>query len=101
MPITADFFGISLGLAALAQAWQVAAGLAHVQRRVGSALAVATAVVWATTVFAYLRFLVLSASLRTALADPRTGPSVPLSAIVLMLLGVAVAPYGRVVGVMA
>lgn len=93
--ITPNLFGISFGLTGLGEVWATAAHLYDVPARVGDALFVVSAVVWAATLATYVRHVVVTGRWRTELLDPVFAPFVALAGIVPMLLGVALASHAH------
>jgi tellurite resistance protein len=91
----ANIFGISFGLAGLAQAWSTAATLAGVPGWPGDALWTVTAAAWLATMIGYATNLSRTHRWREQLADRTFGPFVALAFIVPMLLGQALAPHAR------
>ena len=96
--LTPNLFGICFGVAGLAEAWGAAIPLG-LPAVVADVLWVATGLLWAVTVTAYLRDVIRGGRLRTELTDPVLAPFVPLLSIVAMLLAVALAEHVRTAGV--
>jgi tellurite resistance protein len=96
--LTPNLFGVSFGISGLAECWAAASDSRLVPVWPGNTLWIIAAVIWAGTLVAYLRNVVIGGRLRTELGDPTFGPFVALIAIVLMLLGVALAGYARTAG---
>jgi tellurite resistance protein len=90
-----NVFGISFGLAGLAQAWTVAVRTTSAPAFVAGALWLVAGAVWLVTLAAYLRSIVAGARLHTELADHTFGPFVSIPAIVGLLLAGGLQPYDR------
>ncbi|CAA9267796.1 MAG: hypothetical protein AVDCRST_MAG52-3019 [uncultured Blastococcus sp.] len=96
--LTANLFGIPLGLAGVAQCWAVAHDLGTAPTWPADVLWVITAAVWLLVAGAYYARHHRPADLARELADPTFGPFVAVSAIVPMMLGAAVARQLPTVG---
>lgn len=93
--IPLNFFGMSFGLAGLAEAWATAADQGHVTEVVADVLLCIAAVVWLGTLGGYLRYVLLTrGALRADLLDATAGPFASLAVITPMLLAVyGLAPH--------
>ncbi len=91
--LTANLFGIPLGLAGLAQCWTISHGLDAAPGWPANVLWLITAAVWLFIAMAYFGRHRRPADLARELADPTFGPFVAVSAIVPMMLGAALARY--------
>lgn len=91
--LTANLFGIPLGLAGLAQCWTVANRFGGVPAWPAAALWVVTSGVYLVIGTAYYGRHHRPADVARELADPTFGPFVAASAIVPMMLGAALARY--------
>ena len=97
--ITPNLFGISFGIAGVAEAWAAAGALFSVPSGVADTIWILVAVVWAMTLVAYLRYVGVGQRLRADLLDPVFAPFLALAAIVPMLLGAALAAHARTLGI--
>src|SRR5690242_11894255 len=97
--LTPNLFGVSFGLAGLAQCWALAAATHVTPQWIANALWILTAAVWLVILVAYLRNVIAGGRLRTELDDATFGPFVILITIVPMFLGVALAQWSRPAGV--
>lgn len=91
--LTANLFGIPLGLAGVAQCWTVAHEVGTAPPWPGDVLWVLVAAVWLLVAGAYYARHHRPADLAQELADPTFGPFVAVSAIVPMMLGAALARH--------
>lgn len=91
--LTANLFGIPLGLAGVAQCWTVAHEAGTAPAWPGDVLWVLAAAVWLVVAGAYYARHHRPADLARELADPTFGPFVAVSAIVPMMLGAALARH--------
>jgi tellurite resistance protein len=84
-----NLFGIALGIAGLAQAWQAAVPLLGTPRAIPDALSILDAALWLILTGAYLAQgpRIILADLR----DPVLSPFVSVSALTAMILGAALA----------
>ena len=80
--ITPNLFGISFGLAGLAQAWTEAGRLSPTPTAVADAFWLIAGAAWLMTLALYLRSIFTDGRTRTELADPTFGPFVAVPAIV-------------------
>ena len=93
--ITPNLFGISFGLAGLAQAWTEAGRLSPTPTAVADAFWLIAGAAWLITLALYLRSIFTDGRTRTELADPTFGPFVAVPAIVGMLLTGGLEPVAR------
>jgi tellurite resistance protein len=91
----ANVFGISFGLAGLAQAWSAASMLTRVPTWPGDVLWILTAAVWLVTVIGYSANVIAGSRWRTQLMDPVHAPFTALAFVVPMMLGVTLAGQAR------
>jgi tellurite resistance protein len=96
--LVANIFGVSFGLAGLAQSWSTAAKLAGVPDWPGNVLWAVTAAVWLATAMAFAANLSRTTRWREQLTDPTFAPFVALAFIVPMLFGQALAAHARHIG---
>jgi len=96
--ITANLFGIPLGLCGLAQCWTTAGNLDITPRWPADVLWIATAAVWVIVATAYFGRYHRPTDLASQLADPKFGPFVPVSALVPVLLASALARHAPTAG---
>lgn len=95
-PIPVAFFGISLGLLALANAWRVAVRIWPVPSDVADGFAVAAFVVWIVILAAYARkWLMHRAQARDELRDPLQSSFAALGPISSLLAANLLADYSR------
>ena len=97
--VTPNLFGISFGIAGVAEAWATTAALFDAPKGIASTVWVVAALTWAITAIAYLRYVGLRGRLRADLLDPVFAPFLAVATIVPMLLGAALAADARPVGV--
>ncbi|MET8036828.1 TDT family transporter [Streptomyces sp. NPDC005345] len=93
-----NLYGISFGVAGLAQAWTLAHHSIDAPAWPGNVLWIGAAALWVLITATYVNNARQQGRLRSELANPTTGPFVSLMAIVPMLLGVALAPYSADAG---
>ena len=91
--LTANLFGIPLGLAGLSQCWTIAHDLSAAPAWPANALWVITSAVWLFITSVYYAQNHRPTDLARELADPTLGPFVAVSVIVPMMLGGALARY--------
>jgi len=97
--ITANMFGISYGLAGLANCWGYAAVLRLAPAAVADALLVITAVVWLVLVAGYLwQVPRRPGGWRRELADPVLAPFMSLVPVVGMVLATGLMPHAPAAG---
>lgn len=98
--IPLNFFGMSFGLAGLADCWVTASDQGHVSDVVGDALLAFAAVVWLVTVAFYLRYVLSTRGAFGAdLLDNVAGPFASLVVITPMLLAAeGIAPHAPTAG---
>jgi tellurite resistance protein len=97
--ITPNLFGISFGIAGVAEAWAATGALFKAPTGVADTIWILAAVVWAITTVAYVRYVAVGQRLRADLLDPVFAPFLAVAAIVPMLLGTALAAHARTAGV--
>lgn len=93
-----NLFGISFGIAGLAQAWTVAYGAVNAPEWPGIALWLGAGVLWILTLLAYVDNLFHRGHVGKEFTHPVTGPFISLIPIVPMLFGVALRPYADTAG---
>jgi len=91
--ITPNLFGISFGVAGLAEAWSAAADLFTVPGWVATVLWLSVAALWLGTAAIYGTSVWRSHRLRAELVNPVTSPFIALALIVPMLLGAFVGQH--------
>ncbi|MER5912441.1 TDT family transporter [Streptomyces sp. NPDC001982] len=96
--LPANLFGVCFGIAGLAEMWTTVHDLGGTARWPGAALWLMAGAAWLVTVLVYAKRLVARRAWRAELGHPVQGPFVSVAAIVVMLLGVALAGYQRPVG---
>lgn len=97
--ISPNLFGVSFGVAGLAEAWSAAADLADTPAFVADLLWAVVAVIWAATAVRYAAYVIRDRRAVAELVDPVTAPFIALALIVPMLLGTALADHNRPAGV--
>jgi tellurite resistance protein len=97
--LTPNLFGISFGVAGVAEAWASASALFAAPGAVANTVWILAAAVWTMTVAAYIRYAGILQRLRADLLDPIFAPFLAVAAIVPMLLGAALAAHARTAGV--
>ncbi|MFF0143197.1 TDT family transporter [Streptomyces sp. NPDC005227] len=93
-----NLYGISFGVAGLAQAWTLAHATISAPAWIGNTLWICAAALWVLTSVKYVGNAHKQGRLHTELADATSGPFVSLAAIMPMLLGVALEPYSPAAG---
>ncbi|MFQ3555236.1 TDT family transporter [Streptomyces gramineus] len=93
-----NLFGISFGVAGLAQAWTAAHNVAHAPAWPGIVLWWGAGLLWLLTLVAYAVNIASRGSLGKEFTHPVTGPFISLVPIVPMLIGVALRPYADTAG---
>ncbi|WP_415939899.1 TDT family transporter [Streptomyces sp. 039-1] len=93
-----NLYGISFGVAGLAQAWTLAHATISAPVWIGNTLWICAAILWVFTSVKYVGNIHEQGRLHTELADATSGPFVSLAAIMPMLLGVALEPYSPTAG---
>ena len=96
--ITANLFGIPLGLCGLAQCWSAAGNVDIAPRWPAEVLWATAAGVWLVVATAYFGRYHRPADLASQLADPKFGPFVPVSALVPVLLASALSRHAPTAG---
>ncbi|MFB7310381.1 TDT family transporter [Streptomyces sp. NPDC056192] len=98
--IPLNFFGMSFGLAGLAETWSTAAHQGHAPDTVGDVLLVIAALVWLVTVVGYLRYVGAGTGrLKADLTDAVAGPFASLALITPMILAAqGLAPHAANAG---
>jgi tellurite resistance protein len=96
--ITANLFGIPLGLCGLAQCWTSAANLDVTPLWTADVLWAMAAVAWLVIALAYFGRYHRPTDLARELADSKFGPFISVAAIVPMLLGAAITRHEPIAG---
>ena len=94
-----NLFGIPFGLAGLAACWTAAPGLVEVPRLVATLVWVLAAAAWLVVLVPYAGQVLRGRRLVAELADPTFGPFTAVPAMLVMLLGGALAEASRTAGV--
>jgi tellurite resistance protein len=92
-------FGVSFGLAGLAEGWNAAARFFAVPLLVADIIWVFAAAAWAVALTVYLRYVRTLPRLREQLRDPTFAPFTALAVVIPMLFGAALAEHARLAGV--
>ena len=94
-----NLFGLPFGLAGLAACWTAAAGLVDVPPLVATLVWVLAAAAWLVILVPYATQVLRGRGLVAELADPAFGPFTAVPAMLVMLLGGALAEASRTAGV--
>ncbi|WP_170854189.1 SLAC1 family transporter [Microlunatus flavus] len=93
-----NLFGIPFGLAGLAACWSAAAEAVHAPGSASGVVWALAAAAWLVVLVPYARQIARGRGLRRELADPTFGPFTAVPAMLVMLLGGALAPWSRDAG---
>ncbi|MER6534201.1 TDT family transporter [Streptomyces sp900105755] len=96
--VAPNLFGISFGVAGLAQAWTVAHSVVRTPEWPGVVLWLGAGLLWLLTTVAYVVNVRSRGHLGKEFTHPVTGPFISLVPIVPMLFGVALRPYADTAG---